>query len=77
MGPPEKTEEEDEEEEDGEESREGGKRKEMNCRVSQITQPGTSGQERPPSRVASKEQQLLPQEASTGEKSSTMRISYL
>ncbi|ELW52387.1 Somatostatin receptor type 3 [Tupaia chinensis] len=78
-GPPEKTEEEDEEEEgDGEEGESGkGKGKEVNGRLSQITQPGPSGQERPSSAAASKEQQSLPQEPSAGGKSSSLHISYL
>ncbi|XP_058424802.1 somatostatin receptor type 3 [Diceros bicornis minor] len=79
-GPPEKTEED--EEEDGEKGGEKGagkpgERQEENSRVSQITQPGTSGQQQPPSGTAGKEQQFLPQEPSAGEKSGTLHISYL
>nr|XP_027792232.1 somatostatin receptor type 3 [Marmota flaviventris] len=73
---PEKTEED--EEEEGEEEEPGGRKgQEMNGRVSQVAQPATSRQEQPPGRVASKEQQFLPQEPSAGEKSSTPHISYL
>ncbi|XP_006757516.1 PREDICTED: somatostatin receptor type 3 [Myotis davidii] len=83
-GPPEKTEEEDEEEED-EDAEEGGEKgagkqgdaKEMNGRVSQITQPGTSRQARPPSCVPGKEQQFLPQEPSGGERPGALHISCL
>ncbi|VTJ72286.1 Hypothetical predicted protein [Marmota monax] len=77
---PEKTEEDEEEEgeEGGEEEERGGRKgQEMNGRVSQVAQPGTSRQEQPPGRAASKEQQFLPQEPSAGEKSSTPHISYL
>lgn len=79
VGPPEKTE---EEEEDGGEHEKGGagnqgERKEMNGRVIQITQPGPSGQERPPSGTATKEHQFLPQEPSAGDKSGPLHISYL
>uniref|UniRef100_A0A8C0QV41 Somatostatin receptor 3 n=1 Tax=Canis lupus dingo TaxID=286419 RepID=A0A8C0QV41_CANLU len=71
-GPPEKTVEEQGEDREGED-REGedgagkqGEGKGMNGRVSLITQPGTSGQERPPSGKASKDKQPLPLEASAG-----------
>ncbi|XP_040134316.2 somatostatin receptor type 3 [Ictidomys tridecemlineatus] len=77
---PEKTEEDEEEEgeEGGEEEERGGRKgQETNGRVSQVAQPGTSMQEQPPGRAASKEQQFLPQEPSAGEKSSTPHISYL
>ncbi|KAG3290999.1 somatostatin receptor 3, transcript variant X3 [Ictidomys tridecemlineatus] len=77
---PEKTEEDEEEEgeEGGEEEERGGRKgQETNGRVSQVAQPGTSRQEQPPGRAASKEQQFLPQEPSAGEKSSTPHISYL
>ncbi|XP_036157753.1 somatostatin receptor type 3 [Myotis myotis] len=82
-GPPEKTEEEEEEEdEDGQEGGEKGagkqgEAKEMNGRVSQITQPGTSRQALPPSCVPGKEQQFLPQEPSSGEKPGSLHISCL
>ncbi|XP_023383228.1 somatostatin receptor type 3-like [Pteropus vampyrus] len=81
-GPPEKTEEEEEEEEDGEEgveerSGKQGEGEETSGRVSQITRPGTSRPEQPPSRVAGKEQQFLPQEPSAGQKSGTLHISCL
>ncbi|KAM5288417.1 somatostatin receptor type 3 [Ctenodactylus gundi] len=79
-GPLEKTEED--EDEDGEET--GGEEvdkerrgKGANARVSQITQPGTSRQEPPPSKATSKEQQLLPLGPPAGEKPSTLRISCL
>ncbi|EPQ18317.1 Somatostatin receptor type 3 [Myotis brandtii] len=83
-GPPEKTEEEEEEEED-EDGEEGGEKgagkqgeaKEMNGRVSQITQPGTSRQALPPSCVPGKEQQSLPQEPSAGERPGALHISCL
>ncbi|XP_075407082.1 somatostatin receptor type 3 [Tenrec ecaudatus] len=82
-GPPEKTEEEedeDEEDEDGEGGAEEQRRegKELNGPVSQITQAGPSGQERPASsRAARKEQQFLPQEPSAPDKPSALHISYL
>ncbi|XP_045148002.1 somatostatin receptor type 3 [Echinops telfairi] len=82
-GPPEKTEEEEDDqddEEDGEGGREEQRRegKELNGRVSQITQAGPSGQERPPSSSAArKEQQFLPQEPSVPDKPSALHISYL
>ncbi|XP_007939825.1 somatostatin receptor type 3 [Orycteropus afer afer] len=80
-GPPEKTEEGDGEEDGDEGGGEGaekqGEGKEVNGPVSQITQPGTSAQDPPPSGAGGKEQQLLPQEPSLGEKSSGLRISYL
>ncbi|XP_010612390.1 somatostatin receptor type 3 [Fukomys damarensis] len=81
-GPPEKTEEEDEDEdgERGAEDKEGKERKwrELNGgRVSQITQPGTSGQGRPASAAAGKEQRPLPQEPSAGDKLGPLHISCL
>uniref|UniRef100_A0A8C0ZU58 G-protein coupled receptors family 1 profile domain-containing protein n=1 Tax=Castor canadensis TaxID=51338 RepID=A0A8C0ZU58_CASCN len=79
VGPPEKTEEEEDEEDEEEGGEEDKERrgKEMNGRVSQVAQPGASGQEQPPSAVAGKEQQFLPQEPSAGEKPSTPHTSYL
>lgn len=80
-GPPEKSEEEEDEEDEGGE--EGGERqagkpgeeKEMKDRVSQIAQPGTSGQELLPGHVAGREQQFLPQEPAAREKPGTLRVS--
>ncbi|XP_008250247.3 somatostatin receptor type 3 [Oryctolagus cuniculus] len=72
--PPEKTEEEEEEED---EDREALKGKAQNGRLSQVTQPGPSGQGRPLSAGTSKEQQFLPQEPLAGEKSSPRHSSYL
>ncbi|XP_037369517.1 somatostatin receptor type 3 [Talpa occidentalis] len=76
-GPPEKTEEEDEDEEDGAGAGRQGPGREMNGRVSQITQPGTSRQEQPRSSAAAKEQQFLPQEPAAAEKAGALHISYL
>lgn len=75
VGPPEKT----EEEEDYEEEEDGAavKRKEVNGRLSQVTQPATSRQARPHSAGTSKEQKFLPQEPPAGEKPSPRHSSYL
>ncbi|XP_034373366.1 somatostatin receptor type 3 [Arvicanthis niloticus] len=74
-GPPEKTEEEEDEEEEErreEEDRRMQRRQEMNGRVSQIAQPSTSGQQQRPGTGTAKKQQLLPQEATAGDKASTL-----
>ena len=55
-----------------EEERRMQRGQEMNGRLSQIAQAGTSGQQPRPCTGTAKEQQLLPQEATAGDKASTL-----